>query len=256
MPTIKLNDLDLFYEAFGRGETVLFLHSHFSRGLLAFAAQIQPFSGRYRCLYPDFRGHGRTRCDSLMWNSRMIADDMARFLDALGIPSAHLFGYSCGAYVGCYMAAKYPEKVKSLVTVGGSAYPIVDGADDFLPESLLTNGQTGFIEDIKARHFDAHRGDWRTYLRTTVADWKAHPSLTDDEWAAIQCPALFISGEHDRYGSCAAMKEKVPTARIYEVKGSGHRPHFVDEQAKTLNPMVLDFYRAVDGASNEKEAFP
>lgn len=121
MPYIKLNDLELFYEEFGRGETILFLHSHFSRGLLAFSAQILPFSGSYRCLFPDFRGHGRTRCGSLAWNSRMIADDMAGFLDALGIPSAHLFGYSCGAYVGCYMAAKYPEKVKSLVTVGGGA---------------------------------------------------------------------------------------------------------------------------------------
>lgn len=38
---------------------MLFLHSGFSRGFLAFSAQILPFSGGYRCLYPDFRGHGR-----------------------------------------------------------------------------------------------------------------------------------------------------------------------------------------------------
>jgi len=50
MPYAKLNDLNMFYEEFGRGETVLFLHSHFSRGLLAFSGQILPFSGRYRCL--------------------------------------------------------------------------------------------------------------------------------------------------------------------------------------------------------------
>lgn len=62
---------------------MLFLHSHFSRRLLAFSAQIQPFSGKYRCLYPDFRGHGRTRCGSLAWNSCMITDDMAGVLDVL-----------------------------------------------------------------------------------------------------------------------------------------------------------------------------
>lgn len=107
---IKINDLDMFYEEFGRGEALLFFHSHFSRGLLAFSAQIQPFSAKYRCLYPDFRGHGRTRSGRLAWNSRMIADDMIGFLGALGISSAHLFGYSCGAYVECYMAAKYPER--------------------------------------------------------------------------------------------------------------------------------------------------
>ncbi len=123
MPYAEINGLNLYYEEFGRGETVLFLHSHFSRGLLAFSGQILPFSGRYRCLYPDFRGHGRTMCDDLTWNSRMVADDMAMFLDRLEIERAHIIGYSCGAYVGCYMAAKYPDKIKSMVTIGGAARP-------------------------------------------------------------------------------------------------------------------------------------
>lgn len=42
MPYAKLNDLNMFYEEFGRGETVLFLHSHFSRGLLAFPDRFFP----------------------------------------------------------------------------------------------------------------------------------------------------------------------------------------------------------------------
>ena len=245
MPYAKLNDLNMFYEEFGRGETVLFLHSHFSRGLLAFSGQIVPFSGRYRCLYPDFRGHGRTTCDDLTWNSRMIADDMALFLDKLGISQAHLIGYSCGAYVGCYMAAKYPQKVKSLVTIGGAAYPRPEGAADCLPENLLKNGNTGFIEDIKARHYEAHRGDWQTYLRNTVADWQNHPSLTDAEWQHITCPAFFINGEHDTFGTCEEMQEKVPSAKIYRVIGGGHRHHFVGEQIDDINKRILDFLSGI-----------
>lgn len=246
MPYIKINDLNMFYEEFGRGETLLFLHSHFSRGLLAFSGQILSFAGHYRCLYPDFRGHGRTECESLNWNSRMIADDMAGFMDALGIEKAHLFGYSCGAYVGCYMAAKYPDRVKSLVTVGGGAFPRPDGSEDFLPDSLIRKNETDFIEDMKTRHYGAHRGDWQTYLKTTVADWQTHPNLMDEEWKAIKCPAFFINGENDPFGSCMELQEKVPHARIYEVKGGGHRPHFVGEQAVELNAMILDFLAAVD----------
>lgn len=142
MPYVNLRDVNIYYEEFGRGETILFLHSHFSRGLLAFSGQILPFSGRYRCLFPDFRGHGRTTSESLEWNSRKIADDMADFLDALNIKNAHLIGYSCGAYVGCYMASKYPEKVKSLITIGGAAYARPDGADDFFGQRWRT--QTAF----------------------------------------------------------------------------------------------------------------
>ncbi len=246
MPYIKFKDLTMFYEEFGRGETLLFLHSHFSRGLLAFSGQILPFSGKYRCLYPDFRGHGRTKCESLDWNSRMIADDMADFLDAMGIEKAHLIGYSCGAYVGCYMAAKYPDRVKSLVTIGGGAYPRPNGSEDFLPESLISRNKTDFIEDTKARHLEAHRGDWQTFLRTTVADWRTQPNLTDQEWAAIKCPAFFINGETDSFGTCKELQQKVPHAKTFEVKGCGHRPHFVTEQAKEMNEIILEFLSFIE----------
>ncbi len=235
----------MFYEEFGKGETVLFLHSHFSRGLLAFSGQILPFAGHYRCLYPDFRGHGRSMCECLEWNSRLIADDMANFLDVLGIKCAHVIGYSCGAYVGCYMAAKYPEKVKSLITIGGGAYPRADDAEDFLPERLISNNDMDFIEDMKLRHAQAHHGDWQTYLRNTVSDWQSHPSLTPEEWASVKCPALFINGENDPYGTCAELQEKVPHADVFEVKGGGHRPHFVGEQIEKTNARMLAFLGAV-----------
>lgn len=241
MPYIRLDDVNMFYEEFGKGETVLFLHSHFSRGLLAFSGQILPFSAHYRCLFPDFRGHGRTMCENLDWNSRLLADDMARFLDALEIKNAHLIGYSCGAYVGCYMAAKYPEKVRSLITIGGGSYPRADGAESFLPENLISGNDADFIEDMKLRHFEAHRGDWKTYLRRTVADWQAHPNLTAEEWNQIQCPCFFINGENDPFGTCAELQEKVPAARIYVVKGGGHHPHFVGEQIHEINTRMLEF---------------
>lgn len=245
MPYAALNGLNVFYEEFGRGETVLFLHSHFSRGLLAFSGQILPFAGKYRCLYPDFRGHGRTTSDDLSWNSRMLADDMALFLDTLKINQAHIIGYSCGAYVGCYMAANYPQKVKSLVTIGGAAYPRPEGAADFLPENLLKNGNQDFIEDMKNRHYEAHRGDWQTYLQNTVADWQQQPNLTDAEWKRITCPAFFINGEHDPFGTCEELQEKVPSAKIYKVAGGGHRPHFVGEQIDDINARILDFLSSV-----------
>lgn len=248
MPYIQLNDLNLYYEELGIGEPVLFLHSHFSRGILAFGAQIQPFQGKYRCLFPDFRGHGRTICKDLTWNSRRIADDMAAFLDALGIHRAHLVGYSCGAYVGLYLAAKYPEKVRSLVTIGGGAYPRPQGAEDFLPENLLARQEETVIRETEARHMDAHRGDWRTFLEQTVADWKTHPNLTEEEWRNITCPALFINGENDPFGTCGELKEKVPQAQTYEVKGGSHRPHFVMEQGREINARILGF---IDGLPDE-----
>lgn len=249
MPYIHFHDLEMFYEELGCGEPILFLHSHFSRGILAFGAQIQPFQGQYRCLFPDFRGHGRTLCDSLEWDSRKIADDMADFLKAMGIPSAHLFGYSCGGIVGLYMAAKYPEMVRSLTAVGAGVRPNPEGSQDYLPENILKRNDTAQIETMTARHRDAHRGDWKTFMEQTVLDWRANPNLAEEEWQSIRCPVFFINGEHDSFGSCGELREKCPHAQTFEVKNSGHRPHFVMEDAKEVNALVFEFLRGVQAQS-------
>jgi len=240
MPDIELNDLDLYYEEYGKGDGILFLHSHFSRGVIAFEGQINAFSKHYRCLFPDFRGHGKTKCKSLEWNSRMLADDMANFIDKLNLGKVHLIGYSCGAYVCCYLASKYTDKVKSLITIGGGAYPRSEGAINYLPENLVKNNPD-FVEEMKTRHKESHQGDFQTYLRMTVNDWQSHPSLSDDEWKSIKCPVLFINGENDPFGTCEELLEKVPHGDVFEVKGAGHCPHFSNQRADEVNSEILDF---------------
>lgn len=151
MPYVSLKDLKLYYEELGRGETVLFLHSHFSRGILAFGAQIQPFQGKYRCIIPDFRGHGRSICEDLSWDSRRIADDMINFIDALKIDQVHLVGYSMGTYVGMYMTSKYPERIRSFVAIGAGVAPVPEGSEDYLPEKIMERNGTELIEDMRMR---------------------------------------------------------------------------------------------------------
>ncbi len=115
-----------------------------------------------------------------------------------------------------------------------------------MPESLINRNDTDFIEDMKRRHYEAHKGDWKTYLRKTVSDWQSHPSLTEEEWRAIKCPAFFISGENDPFGTCEELQEKVPGSEVYEVKDGGHHPHFVGEQIDEINARMLEFLAAVE----------
>jgi pimeloyl-ACP methyl ester carboxylesterase len=44
----------------------------------------------------------------------LFADDVAAFMEALGITEAHVSGLSLGAAIGMWLAAKYPAKVKTL----------------------------------------------------------------------------------------------------------------------------------------------
>jgi pimeloyl-ACP methyl ester carboxylesterase len=49
----------------------------------------------------------------------MFADDVAALMQAIGIPRAHVCGLSLGAAVGMWLAARYPDRVKSLALHSG-----------------------------------------------------------------------------------------------------------------------------------------
>ena len=50
MPYQQVGDCSIFYEDNGIGDPILFLHSAYSRGIIAFSGQIQPFF--HSCSHP------------------------------------------------------------------------------------------------------------------------------------------------------------------------------------------------------------
>ena len=186
----------------------------------------------------------------MTWNSAMIAEDMICFLDSLKIEKVNLIGYSTGGGVAYYMASKYPERVKTIITIGNGGVIDSDGSDDFLPESLLEQGSTKFIENIKQLHVEAHGGNWQEYLRQEVMDWKEHPCISDNEWAQITMPMLLIAGENDEFATkerLEKIRDKCPQAEILIVKNCGHRPHFPNEEGKMVNEKMLAFLSNTQG---------
>ena len=123
---VTIDGLDIFYrEAGPKGApTVLLLHgfptsSHMFRNL------IPALSDRYHVVAPDYPGYG---------NSSMPAADafdytfdrMAELIEALTVEleldsySIYLMDY--GAPIGYRLAAKYPERVDTLIVQNGNAY--------------------------------------------------------------------------------------------------------------------------------------
>ncbi|QHW34888.1 alpha/beta hydrolase [Paenibacillus rhizovicinus] len=234
----------MFYEQLGAGETVIFLHSGYSRGILAFASQMLDFQKKYNCYFPDFRGHGRTRCESLAWSTPQIADDILAFMDEQDIPTAHLIGYSLGANVGLYLAVLHPERVTSLTTIGTSGFCDPAGVEQFEPEWLIANDQQDMIDQMTERHAEAHRGDWQAHMRESAQDWRLYPQLTPDQLGGISCPALFITGEHDPFAGEERVKHlaSLVAGSAYLVVPSGsHRPHMVRENPTLVNDTILQF---------------
>lgn len=247
MPYIQVHDLDVFYEKMGVGETVIFLHSGYSRGILAFASQMPDFQKLYTCYFPDFRGHGRTKCASLEWNSPQLAEDIVQFMDLLNIPKAHLIGYSLGANVGLYMAVHHPDKTASLTTIGSGGFCDPTGVEQFEPEWLEENGHHEFINQMIERHEEAHRGNWREYLRQSAIDWRLYPHLSEEQLSGIRCPALFITGEHDPFAGeerVERLSSLVKGSQYFVVAAGSHRPHMLRESPIVVNDRILQFLQS------------
>lgn len=244
MPYLQLVNMEMYYEKMGVGDPVIFLHSGYSRGILAFASQILDFQRKYTCYFPDFRGHGRTKCERLEWSTPQIAEDVAAFMDHLSIPKAHLIGYSLGANVGLYIAVNNPEKVATLTTIGTSGFCDPTGVEEFEPEWLIAHEQSETINQMIERHEEAHRGDWQEHMRQAAQDWRLYPQLTVDQLRSIACPALFMTGEHDPFAGEASVKHLssiVAGSEYFVVQGGSHRPHMLRENPIVVNDAIMRF---------------
>lgn len=244
MPYVQLNDVEMFYEKMGLGAPVIFLHSGYSRGILAFASQMLDFQRKYTCYYPDFRGHGRTRCESLEWSTPQIASDIVAFMDQLRIPKAHLIGYSLGANVGLDIAVNHPERVATLTTIGTGGFCDPTGVEEFEPEWLIEHEKHEMINLIIERHEEAHRGNWQEHMRQSARDWRLYPQLTGEQLSSILCPALFITGEHDPFAGEERVKylsALVQDSAYLVVPGGSHRPHMLRESPILVNDTILAF---------------
>lgn len=246
MPYVQVKDLELFFEKMGTGDPVIFLHSGYSRGILAFASQLFDFQKVYTCYYPDFRGHGRTRCENLEWNTPQLAEDILEFMNLMNIPQAHFVGYSLGASVALYAAVNIPERVATITTIGHSGFSDPTGAEEFEPEWLIEHGKQDIIDQMIERHEDAHQGNWQEFMRQSAIDWQLYPQLTVEQISSIRCPALFIAGEHDGFANEGLLKRLtslVKDSQYLVVPGGSHRPHMLRESPILVNDAILQFLK-------------
>lgn len=249
MPYLNIGDVNIYYEEFGAGEPVIFLHSSFSRGVLSFAAQISAFHSKFRCFYPDMRGHGRTESSSLAWTTPDLADDIIVFMDALGIPQAHLVGFSLGGDVALYAALGYRERIKSKVIIGTTYYVTErtrNMAAQYQPERLIAEGKDALIEFIKQNHQEAHQGDWRKFIEVSIQNWLSYPNLSLGDMRAMGPPLAFIFGENDKYVGARdrqILARNIPQIPIHTIPGAGHAVHLEGGQPEQVNRIILEILK-------------
>ena len=252
----------------GQGPALVLLHGYTGRGsdLDSLAAGLV---GPFETLLPDLPGHGASAARVLAagYDFDACLDDLAATLDSTGHRRAHWLGYSMGARLALGCAVRHPERVASLVLIGGRAGIEEAGeraarlrADAALADRIEASGIESFVDEWLAQPlFDSQRRLGEPFMaaqrrarldndaRALAAALRvlgpaAQPPL-HEALAGVRVPVLLVAGALDRkfLDLAHALARRLPQAEVCEIPDAGHAAHL--EQPEALEHAVHDFLR-------------
>lgn len=270
MPYLTTSDSSkLYYEEVGDGRPLLFVHG-WSLSSHIWSRQKEYFSPRYRCIFPDLRGHGRSLPSSSGYGIDVLASDVACLFDHLGLSDVSLVGWSLGSLV---VLAAYPavrERLASLVLVSGTSkycssadYP--HGLPPKEPRSLSLlvrrnprKAMDGFLRRMFAAEEQFERG-FEQFDEEILPGLPAPsetvlvPALLTLETAdmrsvlpAIDKPALLIHGDRDLIcPPCASrfMADEISGVHYAVLSGAGHAPMY--SRSREFNCVIDGFLEKI-----------
>lgn len=113
MPKVSANGITINYESQGSGEPLVLI-PYLAADNACYAFQVADYAKQFTCISVDPRGAGETDKPTGTYSMELFADDIASFMQAIGVERAHVSGLSLGAATALWLASKYPQRVKSL----------------------------------------------------------------------------------------------------------------------------------------------
>jgi pimeloyl-ACP methyl ester carboxylesterase len=198
----------------------------------------------------DCRGHGESDKphDESFYGHTRMAEDVAMVMDAAGLPSACLVGYSMGGFIGLRLAASAPERVGKLVLAGvGEFYlrgPRIadDGSRSRLSEALLTDDKDG-ITDKRGRMFrDFADQPGKDRFALAACMRAMSPQLPMESLAQMRRPVLVVCGALDDVaGAPGPLAAAFPSGRAVTIPGRDHMSAVGDRKTRQA---VVEFLKS------------
>jgi pimeloyl-ACP methyl ester carboxylesterase len=242
----------------GEGRPVLLLHGigGSARSCAGMAAVLA--AGGARAIAWDAPGYGDsadpTGPDDVDYPARVLA-----LLDELGLDRVDLFGTSWGGVIATLVAARHPERVRTLAladsTRGSGTAPEKAAAMRARIADLAESGGRAFAAARAPRLVapgcapevaDAVRAEMARVRLPGYAAAAEFMAATDTAGLlpAIAVPTLVLVGEHDvvtGVEESRLLADRIPGARLVVVPGAGHAA--LTERPAEVAGAVLEFWR-------------
>lgn len=262
MPKAKANGITIHYEQTGAGEPLILI-PYTTADHACYAFQVAEYQRHFTCISLDLRGTGESDKPEAPYSTELLADDVASFMQAVGVSKAHVFGLSLGAAVGMWLASKYPQTVKSLSLHSGwpktdpFARTVVEGwqimakALGSVPE-LVIRGVFPFCftpELYAARpdYIDSLAAFVRSRPEQSIASFLQQSNCVmahdvQSQLGRITAPTLITFGRQDILTStrfAAPLKSAIHNSELLVFEGCAHAA--LNEKVEEFNTKTLQF---------------
>ncbi len=222
--------------------------------------QWEALTRRLRVVRYDLLGHGDSAKPKGPYSLTRFADQLEALLDGLDIAACGLVGFSLGGMIVRAFALAHPERVAALAILN-SAHDRTDAERAAVLLRVEQAGRLGpratveaalerwFTEDYAARHPDVLARVQRWILAN---DPEVYPAIyrvlaegdaeLAEAIAAIQCPALVVTGGEDHGNSpdmARRMAALIPGARAEIIPGLKHMG--LAEDPAAFNSLLVPF---------------
>lgn len=227
---VEANGLRVRYDRVGAGPPLVLLHGASSTGREDFGAELPRLSRSFTCYLPDARGHAGTAYDAAL-GLRLpdLVDDLAALVDALGLATFHLLGFSLGGATALAYATRRPARLRTLVLVGTATEPEprTSVMRHLADVGRIERQDPAWAAALARRHDPVQGpGAWRRLMPAIAAfvTGDAPPALADLRRAEV--PALVVVGDRDPIvpvGQAWALARQLPDARLFVVPDCAHQ---------------------------------
>lgn len=250
----------LYYQFAGSGDTVVLVHGiagdhrHWNK-------QFEQIASRFKVIRYDVRGWGQSS-NPVIGSPYSDFSDLAKLLDHIGVEKAHIVGWSMGSGIAFDFATAYPNRAKSLVSVGpwvfghrsetiDKLYEKVGAVADAVAWGGAAAGANAFVDSVlDGSILDESADEFVRGVGAESSFWtfvNPRQSVSLNPSAATQLshltiPILVITAEHD-LPACREMGDFIvtnaPNSRQFVVQNSGHLMHI--EKPDEFNRELLSF---------------
>lgn len=125
MPTVNVNDADIFYEMVGSGPAIVYVHGGYGGASSTVAPREEQWVTRFQDSYTvvtyDRRSAGRSEYTNTDHTLDVFVDDLRGLIEQLGIEKLILVGSSAGGPIALKYSLKYQDSLIALVLPNTSA---------------------------------------------------------------------------------------------------------------------------------------